>query len=63
VVGLTTSEFEEFASELLAQRNAQSLPLVSVAHPVGGITQEQAAARVNPGVVEQLAAALSGVRP
>jgi hypothetical protein len=58
VVGLVTDEFRDFAQELLAQRNAGSLPLVAVQHPIGGIAREQAAARITDGVVEAVIAAL-----
>jgi hypothetical protein len=58
VVGLVTDAFEGFAQELLAQRNAGSLPLAVVAHPVGGIGREQAAARITDDVVNAVVAAL-----
>ena len=58
MVGLATGAFRGFAEELLAQRNAGSLPLVAVEHPVGGITREQAAARITDEVVEAVIAAL-----
>jgi len=62
VVGLVTEEFRGFAQELLEQRNAGSLPLAVVRHPVGGITREQAAARITDGVVETVVAALQKER-
>jgi hypothetical protein len=58
VVGLVTEAFVGFARELLEQRNAGSLPLAVVEHPVGGITREQAAARITDGVVDSVIAAL-----
>jgi len=58
VVGLVTEAFVGFARELLEQRNAGSLPLVVVEHPVGGISRDQAAARITDGVVEAVIAAL-----
>ena len=57
-MGLVTESFHAFAQELLAQRNAGSLPLAVVAHPVGGIPREQAAARITDEVVKAVAAAL-----
>ena len=57
-MGLVTESFHGFAQELLAQRNAGSLPLAVVAHTVGGITREQAAARVTDEVMNAVAAAL-----
>jgi len=57
-VGLVTEAFHGFAQELLAQRNAGSLPLVVVAHPVGGISREQAATRITDDVVDAVIAAL-----
>ena len=57
-----TEEFRGFARELLEQRNAGSLPLAVVQHPVGGITREQAAARITDEVVETVIAALQKER-
>jgi hypothetical protein len=58
VVGLVTDQFRGFAQELLDQRNAGSLPLAVVRHPVGGIPPEQAAARITDEVVAAVIAAL-----
>jgi hypothetical protein len=58
VVGLVTEAFHGFAQELLAQRNAGSLPLVVVPHPVGGIPRERAAARVTEDVIDAVVGAL-----
>jgi len=58
VVGITTADFRSFAETLLNQRNAGSLPLVVVGHPVGGITRERAAELVSEQVVEAVVAAL-----
>ena len=52
MVGLVTDSFLGFARELLGQRNAGSLPLAVVRHPVGGITPADAAARVTDEVIE-----------
>lgn len=52
MVGLVTDSFEGFARELLGQRNAGSLPLAVVRHPVGGVTPDQAAARITADVVD-----------
>lgn len=60
MVGIVTDAFRAFAEELLAQRNAGSLPLAVVAHPVGGITREEAAARISDDVVGAVVAALQG---
>jgi len=57
-VGLVTEAFSGFARELLEQRNAGSLPLVVVRHPVGGIAREQAEALITGEVVEAVIAAL-----
>jgi hypothetical protein len=62
VVGLVTEAFRGFAQELLDQRNAGSLPLAVVQHPVGGIPREQAAARITDAVVEAVSAALQKER-
>jgi hypothetical protein len=62
VVGLVTEAFHGFAQELLDQRNAGSLPLAIVQHPVGGIPREQAAARITDAVVEGVIAALQTER-
>ena len=53
-----TDQFRGFAQELLDQRNAGSLPLAVVRHPVGGIPPEQAAARITDEVVAAVIAAL-----
>ncbi len=58
MVGVVTDAFRGFAQELLEQRNAGSLPLVVVPHPVGGIPREQAAARITDAVVDAVIAAL-----
>lgn len=55
---MVTAEFADFARELLAQRNAASLPLVTVQHPVGGIAREQTAARITRDVVAAVVASL-----
>jgi len=52
VVALVTESFVDFARELLGQRNAGSLPLAVVGHPVGGIARAQAEARITDKVVE-----------
>jgi hypothetical protein len=62
VVGLVTEAFHAFAQELLDQRNAGSLPLAVVQHPVGGISREQAAERITDAVVEAVVAALQRER-
>ena len=54
-----TDSFEGFARELLGQRNAGSLPLAVVRHPVGGITREDAATRVTDDVIDQVVAGLT----
>lgn len=53
-----TESFVGFARELLAQRNADSLPLAVVRHPVGGISRVDAAARITDDVVEAVVAGL-----
>lgn len=58
VVGITTDDFRSFAATLLEQRNAGSLPLVAVGHPVGGIARERAAELISDAVVEGIIAAL-----
>ena len=54
-----TDSFVGFARELLGQRNAGSLPLAVVRHPVGGIAREQAESRITDEVVE---AVISGLQ-
>ena len=63
MVGLVTHEFVGFARELLGQRNAGSLPLAVVQHPVGGIPREQVAARITDEVVAAVIAALQNEVP
>ena len=58
MVGLVTDAFVGFARELLAQRNAGSLPLAVVRHPVGGIARDEAEARITAGVVDAVIAGL-----
>lgn len=57
-VGIVTEEFVGFAENLLKQRNASSLPLAVVGHPVGGIPREAAAELISDQVVEEIANAL-----
>jgi hypothetical protein len=57
-VGLVTEAFSGFARELLEQRNAGSLPLAVVRHPVGGIARQQAEGLITDEVVEAVIAAL-----
>jgi hypothetical protein len=59
-VGLVTAPFREFSIELLAQRNAGVLPLVTVGHPIGGIPPELARDLVTESVVAEIVAALTG---
>lgn len=54
-----TASFEAFARELLAQRNAESLPVAVVRHPVGGIAPTEAAERITDDVV---AAVIDGLQ-
>ena len=58
MVGLVTDSFVGFARELLGQRNAGSLPLAVVGHPVGGIARQQAEARITEEVVDAVIAGL-----
>jgi hypothetical protein len=58
VVGLVTDAFVGFARELLGQRNAGSLPLAVLRHPVGGIPRDEAAARITDDVVAAVIAGL-----
>ncbi len=58
MVGLVTESFVDFARELLGQRNANSLPLAVVAHPVGGIVRSEAEARITDDVVAAVIAGL-----
>ncbi len=53
-----TTEFQDFAESLLEQRNAASLPLAIVGHPVGGIASERAAELISDDVIESIIAAL-----
>jgi len=60
VVGLVTAEFVGFARELLRQRSAETLPLVVVGHPVGGIAPAEAEALVTDAVIAGVVRALTG---
>jgi len=62
-VSLATSEFREFAADLLEQHGAASLPLVVVGHPVGGISREQAEALVTDEVVAGVIEAIAEAAP
>ncbi len=59
-VGIVTEEFVDFAENLLEQRNAGSLPLSVVGHPVGGISSEVAAELITDAVIQSIIAALQG---
>ena len=62
-VGIVTDEFVGFARTLLEQRNAGSLPLAIVGHPVGGIPRERAAALISDKVVDSIVMALQQQEP
>lgn len=57
-VGIVTEEFVGFAENLLKQRNASSLPLAVVGHPVGGISREAAAELISDQVIDAIANSL-----
>jgi hypothetical protein len=61
-VGLVTEAFRGFARELLDQRNAGSLPLAVVQHPIGGIPPDEAAARITDEVIDAVIVALQKER-
>ena len=58
MVGLVTDSFVGFARELLGQRNANSLPLAVLRHPVGGIPRSEAEMRITDEVVAAVVAGL-----
>jgi hypothetical protein len=60
VVGVATSQFDRFSRQVLQQRGAGDLPLVTVAHPLGGIPSNEARSRVTLEVVDAVAGALRG---
>jgi hypothetical protein len=58
-VGLSTTPFLGLSRELLRQQNAAGLPLGEVGHPVGGISRDEAEARVTADLVATVAAGLT----
>jgi hypothetical protein len=52
--------FIDLARNLLKGRREDSLPVVEIAHPVGGISAAQACARITDNVVGQVASSLTG---
>ena len=60
VVGLATSQFDRFSRQVLQQRNAGDLPLVTIAHPLGGIPANEAKGRITLEVLDAVVHALTG---
>ncbi len=63
VVGLATSQFDRFSRQVLQQRNAGDLPLVTIAHPLGGIPADEATRRITLEVCDAVVNALTGTAP
>lgn len=59
VVGLATDQFDRFSRQVLRQRNTGDLPVVTIAHPLGGIPSGEAKARITPAVLEAVVSALT----
>ena len=59
VVGLATDQFDRFSRQVLRQRNAGDLPVVVIAHPLGGIPSGQAKARITADVLGAVVDALT----
>ncbi len=60
VVGVATDQFDRFSRQVLRQRNAGELPIVVIAHPLGGIPSSQAKDRITVDVFEAVVNALTG---
>ena len=60
VVGLATSQFDRFSRQVLQQRNAGDLPVVTIAHPLGGIPADEAKGRITLAVCDAVVNALTG---
>ncbi len=63
VVGLATSQFDRFSRQVLRQRNAGELPVVTIAHPLGGIPAHEATSRITLEVCDAVVNALTGTAP
>jgi hypothetical protein len=59
VVGLATDQFDRFARQVLQQRNAGDLPIVVIAHPLGGIPANRAKDRITPELLDAVVNALT----
>jgi predicted alpha/beta hydrolase family esterase len=59
VVGLATDQFDRFSRQVLRQRNAGELPVVVIAHPLGGIPSSQAKDRITAEVLGAVVRALT----
>lgn len=59
VVGLATDQFDRFSRQVLRQRNTGELPIVAIAHPLGGIPVAEAKSRVTSAVLEAVVSALT----
>ncbi|MER5480256.1 hypothetical protein ABT026_25285 [Streptomyces sp. NPDC002734] len=59
VCGMTSTLFEGLSRQVLAVRGADALGLAVVAHPVGGIPQQEAFERVTPLAVDDVVFALT----
>ncbi len=59
VVGLATDQFDRFSRQVLRQRNAGDLPVVVIAHPLGGIPAQLAKDRITADVLDAVVQALT----
>ncbi len=63
MVGLATTQFDRFSRQVLQQRRAGDLPLVTITHPLGGIPTHAAQGRITPAVVDAVVEALTDTDP
>jgi hypothetical protein len=59
VVGLATDQFDRFSRQVLRQRNAGDLPVVTIVHPLGGIPASDAKDRITAEVLAAVVTALT----
>jgi len=57
---MVTAMFADLAGSLLKERHEASLPVVQVAHPVGGVSVTEARTRITDAVVRGVASSLTG---
>lgn len=59
VCGMASTQFEGFSRQVLAIQGAEALGLSVIAHPIGGISPQEAFERVTPAALEDVITGLT----